>query len=201
MPGVQLVELERHTGREQTGAQTENGVRNELLVVTNPRGLVLGGESSPPGTLGQVAEDAGPPDEQPHDQGRDHHGDRHGVGVGAEPRNLGDAQLDEITAHAEKCTDDEDVGLLDRDQRHGNVLAPHLVGASGGVRGRRDAAGEGDVGSEDRAERHGAQEVTGAPGQQDAHPGHDHQAGEDESVERADRGGEEATAGGQEQGQ
>lgn len=52
--------------------------------------------------------------------------------MATEPRNVGEADLDEVAEHAEQATDDHDRGLAEAGQRGGGVLAGGDVPLVGG---------------------------------------------------------------------
>ena len=155
--GGQTREGQRDEKRGATRQETEHGAERKvlacLLLVTQPSG-VLGGGDLAKERWGVVVllriEERSLRDEARH-HGRQHDCQGDGIGVGAEPRNLGDEVLDDVSEDPESGAHPEHVGFAQARQGTGGVLAVS-VSAAARVCRRADPAREGDVGADERSE-------------------------------------------------
>ena len=112
------------------------------------------------------------------------------VGVLAEPRDVRDADLTQVTENAERGTDTEDVGVTDASKRGVDVFAVTQMPSVPGIDGGRNSTSEGDVRAHEGAEGQVVQ-AEGISGCGKHSPGGQHaEAGEDEGVVAADGGKE-----------
>ena len=166
-------------GREGGGVFVE-----ELRVVQGAVEQTLSGETAE----GEAGEQTG-----------DQHRQGNGVGVLAEPRDVGDANLAQVSKNAEEGTDQEDVRAADAGQRGIDVLAVIETATVAGVNGSRDAAGESDVRSHEGTEGQVVQ-AEGVSGCGKDSPGGQHaEAGEDEGVVAANGSSDSAAGDGGEE--
>ena len=115
--------------------------------------------------------------------------------MGAEPRDLGDEVLDDVSEDPESGTHPEHVGFTQACQGTGGVLAVG-VSAATCVCCRADPAREGDVGADERSEGQVGETCRRVGSEIDAERGQHRDAGDGEGEVAADRGAEEAACDG-----
>ena len=113
--------------------------------------------------------------------------------MGAEPRDVADADLAQVAEDAEQRADVDDVGLAEAGERRVDVLAILEVAPVARIDRGGDTTGECDVGAHEGAERQVIKPEGVSRGGKDAPAGDDGEASEDECVVAADGGADRTT--------
>ncbi len=162
---------------------------SQVLLVLDPDLLALGHEAALPVLRG--AQQPAPAEREACDDVGQEHRERDHVDEVADGGRQRD--LCEVAARAEDAADQQDVERGQTRERRDDVGAVVQFAAASRVRGGRHAAGEGDVGTEDRAERHLSESrIRAREGERHAHQHADPREGE--GGQRTDRGAERGAA-------